>query len=51
MALNEIENCDGWDCPHAEECNEIADVCPLDKTLETDFTDRTTPLDKLLNDS
>ena len=49
MALTDIENCDGWECPHAQECNDNdgQDTCPL---AYTDYDDRTTPVDKLISE-
>jgi len=52
MSLQNIENCDGWDCPNAYVCNENdgQDTCPLNHP-DCNFTDRTTPLDKLFDRS
>ena len=48
MALTDIENCDGWECPNSQECNDDGTLtsCPLYENTNDD--DRTTPLDKLL---
>lgn len=47
-ALQYIDRCeDGWDCPHAEQCNnERPDVCPL---FDSQFpAEPCVPLDKLI---